>query len=115
MCACALFDPFWSDCWHSRTGGCCASFASPGVGGGHPAVERVLRANEHDRAAPSLLEQDAERLPRREEVTAGEDGEVELPGLEAGLEQRRARRDARGRDQDVDAAVGEHDLVDHPL
>src|SRR5207344_1326853 len=47
--------------------------------------ERVLRADEDDRAAPPLLDQDAKRLTGREEVAPREDGVASFPIGERGL------------------------------
>ena len=58
---------------------------------------------------PSALRaQHACRLARDEEVAAGEDVVVAVPELERRLLDRRARRDPRVRDDDVDAAEREH-------
>src|SRR5262249_56535596 len=54
------------------------------------ADERVLRADEHDRAAGALSEQDAERLAGGEEVAAGEHRVVALPVLDRRAWDRRA-------------------------
>src|SRR4029079_17093659 len=54
-------------------------------GGVRPCDQRFLRADEDDRAAAALLDQDAERLPRGEEVAAGEHGVALLPVVERGL------------------------------
>ena len=81
-----------------------------GVGAGD---ERVLRGDEDDRAAASLLDQDPEGLPRGEEVPAGEHRVVQLPLLERRLGDRRARGEARRGDEDVEPAVLEHRAPRH--
>ena len=79
------------------------------VGGGVGARDqRVLGRHEHDRAAARLREQDAEGLARGEEVAAREHRVVEIPVGDRRLGDRRARREAGGGDEDVDAAVLEH-------
>ena len=54
-------------------------------------------------------------LARCEEVAAGEDGEDALPVVERGLRHRRARREPRRGDEDVQPAVGEHGAPGHLL
>src|SRR4029079_11580049 len=78
-----------------------------------PCDQRVLRADEDDRAAAALLDQDTERLPRGEEVAAGGHGVALLPVVERGLCNRRARRETCRRDQDVETPVLEHRTADH--
>ena len=77
-----------------------------GVGGGVLAGdERVLGGDEDDRAAAALPLEHPERLARDEEVARHEDLVVAAPLGERRVLQRRARRDAGVRDDDVDAAV----------
>ena len=87
-----------------------------GVRGGiRPCDERVLRADEDDRAATALLDQNAERLPCGQEVAAGEHRVAQLPVVERRLGDRRARREPCRRDQDVQATVLENRPADHLL
>src|SRR5207244_5880296 len=84
------------------------------VGGGVRArYERVLRADEDDRAAPSLLKQDAECLARGEEVAARQNRVVPLPVLERRLSDGGARGETRRADEDVESAVREDGLPHH--
>ena len=66
--------------------------------------ERVLGGDEDDAAAAPLALEHRERLARDEEVAGHEDLVVAAPLVERRLLQRGARRDARVRDDDVDAA-----------
>src|SRR5205823_5349071 len=76
--------------------------------GVRPGDECVLRSDEDDRSSASLLDQDAEGLPRGEEVASREHGEIELPVFDARLRERCARRKTRRGDEDVEAAIGMH-------
>ena len=85
-----------------------AAFADEYAAAFAPATSAFFDADEDDRPAAPLREQDAERLARGEEVAACEHGVVLLPIRERRLGDRRARRETGRGDEDVDAAVLEH-------
>src|SRR4029079_4793870 len=80
-----------------------------------PRDECVFRSDEDKRSAASLLDENAERLSRRQKVASCEHCEVELPVFEARLRERRTSREAGRSDEDVEAAVCTHSLREHPF
>src|SRR6266852_2133039 len=82
-------------------------------GGVRTSDEGVLRSDEDDGPAAPLVEEDAERLTRGEEVAACQDRVVLLPVSKRRLGDGRARGETGRGDEDVDPAVLEYRTPRH--
>ena len=74
--------------------------------------QAVLRTDEDDGAANSLVLHDAVAGAGGQEITCREDRDVPVPKLQRRVLERRRRGDAGVGDQDIEAAVGEQRLAE---